>query len=117
MLVKNGVLLKIHVVIYAVIHVVIEDIMFSFQKFSKTLNQFFLLIECKRKFGNLYTVLILAIARIKAILRYFCFMIFKQMEIISKIQNIMIAENYYIKPCNFHISVIYNETATQNVQF
>ena len=34
--------------------------------------------------------------RVKAILRYFHWVIFKQMDIISQMQNIMFVENYYM---------------------
>ena len=37
------------------------------------------------------------------------------MEIISKMQNFMLAENYYTEPYNFYITVIYNETAIRKV--
>ena len=59
----------------------------------RNLSQFFYLSSA-RKFGNFYTSLIWLNERIKAILRYFYWMIFKQMDIISKMQNIMFAKNY-----------------------
>ena len=59
-------------------------------------KSFFLLIQCKRKFGNLYPGLTSVIEIIKAILRYFQRIIFKQMDIISKMQNTMFAQNYYM---------------------
>ena len=68
----------------------------SFRQFMKTLNQFFYLSSEKEKFGNLYTGLTWATERIKAVLRYFNWVIFKQMDIISKMQDIMFAENYYM---------------------
>ena len=37
------------------------------------------------------------------------------MDIISKTQNIMFAENYYMYPDNFYIAVICNETPTRKV--
>ena len=40
---------------------------------------------------------------------------FKQMDIISKMQNIMLAENYYMEPYNFYMTVICNEIATRKV--
>ena len=75
----------------------------------------FLLIYCKRKFKNLYTGLIRVIERIEAVLWYFHWIIFKQMDITSKMQNIMFTENYYIWPNNFDIAVNCNETGTRKV--
>ena len=37
------------------------------------------------------------------------------MDIISKMANIMFAENYYMSAYNFYMAVICNETATQKV--
>ena len=62
----------------------------------KTLNQSFYLSSENEKFGNLYTSLIWVTERSKAVLRYFYLIIFKQMDIISKKQNIMFAEYYYM---------------------
>ena len=64
---------------------------------------------------NLHTGLIWVTERIKVVLKYFHWIIFKQMDIISKMQNIMFSENYYMHPCNFYMAVIYNETATRKV--
>ena len=37
------------------------------------------------------------------------------MDIILKMQNIMFAENYYMQPYNFYMTVICNKTATWKV--
>ena len=42
-------------------------------------------------------------------------MIFKQMDIISKMQYNMFAENYYMWPYSFYMAVICNKTATRKV--
>ena len=56
----------------------------SFRQFTET-NQL-LYYVAQIKMGNLYTVLIWAIEKIKAILRYFYWVIFKPMDINSKCQ-------------------------------
>ena len=37
------------------------------------------------------------------------------MEIILKMQKFMFAENYYMEPYNFYMTVNFNETATRKV--
>ena len=56
----------------------------SFPQFTKTLNQVFDLSSANENFGILYAGLIWTIERIKAISRYFHRILFKQMDIISK---------------------------------
>ena len=48
---------------------------------------------------------------------YFHGIIIKQMDIISKMQNILFAENYYMQPYSFYMAAICNETATRKVWF
>ena len=67
------------------------------------------------KIWKLYTGLIRIIERIKAILRYFHWIIFKQMEIILKMQNTMFATNYYMSSYNYYMTVIYNEGPPRKV--
>ena len=49
------------------------------------------------------------------LLIYFQWMMFKQMDITSKMQNIMLTENYYMEPYSFYMTIICNETATRKV--
>ena len=66
----------------------------SFWQFTTTLNQFFYLSSAQE---NLETYIqVWVIKRTKEFLRYFQWIIFKQKDIISKIQNIMFAENCYM---------------------
>ena len=37
------------------------------------------------------------------------------MDIISKMQNVMLAQIYYMEPYNFYMAVICDETATRKV--
>ena len=39
------------------------------------------------------------------------------MNIISKMQNIMLSQNYYIEPYNFYMTMNCNEIATRKVNF
>ena len=65
------------------------------RSFIPTISKlFFLFTYCTGIFVNFYTGLICVIEIIKAILRYFHWIIFKQMDIISKIETIMFTENY-----------------------
>ena len=70
-------------------------IIVSFRPFTKTLNQFFYLSSAKESLETYMQVRFEAIL-IKTILRYFHWVIFKQMQIISKKENIMFVENYYM---------------------
>ena len=64
------------------------------QFYSDKFKTVFLFTYCTGKFVNFYTGLVCITEIIKAILRYFHWIIFKQMDIISKIQSIMFTENY-----------------------
>ena len=74
----------------------------SFRQFKKTLNQFFQPPSANESLETCITCLIWVIERIKAFLRYFYWKIFKQMDIISKMQNIMFAKSYYMSSYNYH---------------
>ena len=64
-------------------------------------SKFFNFLGQTGKSGNVYTGLIWAIEIIKAILKYCHWIMFKQMNIISKMENVMPAENDYMWPGRF----------------
>ena len=82
--------------------------------FIPTIYEKFEFVYITRAKENLkfYTCLIRALERISVDLRYLHWIIFWQIEIISKIQSIMFVENYNMSAYNFYMAVTRSETAT-----